>query len=61
VCADIFFGVAVAMAVYCGEWRELKDLIEDLASRYGISASQSIDYYNLDILIPSAGATSVSM
>ena len=61
VCAAVFFGVAVALAVYSGEWREFKDLIELVASLVNIDASLIIDFYNLNILIPSVGAPSVSL
>ena len=61
VCATTFFGLAVAMAVYSGEWREFKDLLELVATIIdGVSASQLIELFNLDILVPSVGATSVS-
>jgi hypothetical protein len=60
MCAATFFGVAVAMAVYSGEWREFKDLLELVAPLISVSASQLIEFFNLDILIPSVGATSVS-
>ena len=58
VCAATFFGVAVAMAVYSGEWREFRNLIIFLTP--GDISSEIIDVYNLNVLIPSVGATSVS-
>ena len=60
VCAATFFGVAVAMAVYSGEWMEFRNLIELLFPNDDAISSQVIDYYNLNVLIPSVGATSVS-
>ena len=60
VCAAIFFGVAVALAVYSGEWMELRDLIEVLASIVNVDAALIIDFFNLNSLIPSVGATAVS-
>ena len=59
VCAATFFGVAVAMAVFSGEWREFRNLIKFLVPDDDIS-SEIIDVYNLNVLIPSVGATSVS-
>ena len=62
VCAAIFFGVAVALAVYSGEWMEFRDLIEVLASLVNVDAALVlvIDFFNLNSLIPSVGATAVS-
>ena len=61
LCAATFFGLAVAMAVYSGEWREFKDLLELVATLIdGVSASQLTDLFNLDVLIPSVGGISVN-
>ena len=62
LCATIFFGVSVALAVYVGEWMELKDLIEMVASSINRTGAGDIliDFFNLNELIPSIAATCVS-
>ena len=55
----MFFAISVALAVYSGEWIEFRDLLIALVS--SVDLDQVIDVFNLNVLIPSTGATSVSV
>ena len=61
MCAAIFLAVAVALAVYSGEWTEFKKLLELVAVLSDIDAAALLDFFNVNVLIPSTGAASVSI
>ena len=60
VCAAVFFALAVPMAVYLGEWIGFKNLVVVVANLYDIDPVSVVNLFNLNAIIPSTGATSVS-
>ena len=58
MCAAIFHAVAVALAVYSGEWTEFRAVA--INSFVNVDEAFLIDYFNVNVLIPSTGAASVS-
>ena len=60
VCAAVLFALAVPMAVYSGEWIEVKDFLVLIARALGDDPRIYTDLFNLNVLVPSTGATSVS-
>ena len=56
----MFFALAVPMAVYSREWIEFKNLLVVAARLSDIDPVLLVNLFNLNALIPSTGATSVS-
>ena len=60
VCAVVFFAVSYPMAVYFGEWITFKNLLIVIVRYSNLDPDIYVEYYNLDDIIPSIGATAVS-
>ena len=60
VCAVVFFAVSYPMAVYSGQWITFKKLLIVIVRYSNRDPDIYVEYYNLDDIIPSIGATAVS-
>ena len=62
VCAVVFFAVSYPMAVYSGEWITLKKLLILIFrnNTTNVDPDVIVNYFNLNAIIPSIGATAVS-
>ena len=63
VCAVVFFAVSYPMAVYSGQWITLKKLLILIVrndTTNTVDPDFYVNYFNLNAIIPSIGATAVS-